>query len=251
KPHELIALEKSISTEVKRKQTEVFGNRAFTVKEGDALYNELDRTISQLVKRFPPSPNGSRFVNVTCKVCPILKIDFSHLHSLFKDTVPGSLFLDEVGKAIDFGPLQDPQFGDFTTKNTTLKLTNIRYKPGAELRPNEHSDLSSSNKKLIAINQKTTYGAIDTNPALQKTEFIADVTFGDFKAKDMLIPIETLGDETTTQLVIALPELTGKIEYDGTIALKNGTVCNVVDIVGDDPREWVNYEFSVVCPFGV
>lgn len=250
-PKSLEQLENQISAEVKRKQQEVFGNRSVIVKEGDALYDELDRTITKLVKPFPASANGSKFICSTIKVCPTLNVNFSHFHSLFKDAVPGSLFLDEIGKAIDFGPLTDSLLGSFTKENTTLRLTNIRFKPGATLRANEYANLSDSNKKVTLINAQRTIGAIDTNPELQKTELIADVAFGDFKAKDMLIPIETLGDETTTELIIALPELVAKISYDGTIALENGTVCNVEDLVGPEPKKWINYELSIVLPFTV
>lgn len=67
----------------------------------------------------------------------------------------------------------------------------------------------------------------------------------------MIIPLETLGDETTTNLIIALPELRAKISYDGTIALENGAVCNVEDLVGPEPKEWINHELCVVSPFSV
>ncbi len=251
-PRSLERLEEQISAQVKAKQHEMFGDSSVIANEGDELYEQLSEAIDQLVEPFPAAANGSKFVNVTCEVCPLLKVNFSHFHGIFKEAVPGSLFLDEVGRAIDFGPLQDAELGSFTTHNTTLKIKNIRFKLGVAMRHNEHSGLESSSKKIIAINAQTIYGAVDANPSLKKTEFIADVTFGEYlNVKNMEIPIETLGDETTAVLTIALPPLTTKVAYDGTIAFKNGAVCNIQDIIGPDPVQWVNYNFSIDSPFTV
>lgn len=245
----LAELEQKISRQVKAKQEEVFGDREVVVQEGDPLYDELDQAIAELIKPYPADSNGSRYICSTVKVCPTLKINLSRFYGVFKEAAPGNLFLDEVGKAIDFGPLENPLLGSFTTGNTTLKLKNIRFKPGAIMRANEFTTLENSDKKVIAINAQRTFGAIDTNPELQKTEFVANVIFGDFKAQNMEIPVETLGDDETTELVIALPPIVTKIAYDGTITLPNGTVCKVEDLVGPEPREWVNYELSIVVPF--
>ena len=251
-PRSLEMLEKQISDQEKAMRQDLFGGRSVIVTEGDELYEQYKRAFDELLKPYPAASNGSKYVAGTCKVCPTLNVNLSHFHGIFKEAVPGSLFLDEVGKAIDFGPLKDPDLGFFTTHNTTLKIKNIRYTPGAVLRPNEHSGLAPINSKLIAINAKTICGALDTNPALKKTELIADVTFGEcLNVKNMVIPVETLGDESTTELIIALPALTSKIAYDGTIMLENGAVCNIEDIRGPEPVQWINYSWSVVIPFSV
>lgn len=251
-PRSLERLEKQISDQVKAKQQDLFEGRSVIVSEGDELYEQFDKAFDQVLESYPAAANGSKYVACTCKVCPTLNVNLSHFHGIFKEAVPGSLFLDEVGKAIDFGPLKDPDLGYFTTHNTTLKIKNIRYTPGAVLRPNEHSGLAPSNKKIIAINAKTICGALDTNPALKKTEMIADVTFGEYlSVKNMVIPVETLGDETTTELIIALPPLTSKIAYDGTIRFENGAVCNIEDIRGPEPVQWINNTWSIVVPFSV
>jgi hypothetical protein len=243
----LMRLEKEISEEFTRLNNEAFGGRAVVVSKNDPRHAEVKAQFDKLIERFPVSPHGSRFVNSTYTVRPCLHLHFSDLYPVFNKSPPGSLFLDEVGKAIDFGPLYDPELGHFTNQNTTLKLKNIRIKPGSELRLNECTE---QDKESIHLNRKVVVGDVDINPELKKTEFLADVTFGDLiNEKDFEIMVHTEGDENSTILIIPIKRLTTtfKIPVDGSFTAANGAKSYVEKFEGDG-RQWINNAFTLnVC----
>ncbi len=245
-------LETDISEKAIQKQKEMFGEHGITVTKGDGLFEEYSEFLTKLVEPFPQSEDGSRFINAFCHVSPKLYVNISHLNKIFKRVVPGSLHLDEVGKTIDFGPLEHSILGSFTKRNMRLTLKNIRYRPGAELRPNQVYVPEASDKKQMVINSKVTIGAVNQDPALMKTELVADVVFGDMlNVKNFVIPVETLGDETTTELVIALPKTICHIKPDGTFAINN-RVCKISELyTGKKPVLWVNNTYTSVIPFCV
>lgn len=227
-----------LSRQIKERTAGAFGDREVIAIRGDGLYEQIDSVIKEIIKPFPSTASGSRFINATITVLPVLYVKLSHFHRLFQEVAPGNMFLDEVGKAIDVGPLADPEiFGEytFTSENVRLKVRNIRLKPGTELRPNDAANDVLTQQDSISINSKKIVGDVFTSPALKKTVFIADVTFGDFlDQKNLEIPVETFGEESTTYLAIPLAKLsfTRKIYPDGTFHLPNRERCSVETLVG-------------------
>lgn len=254
-PRALERLEMQISQEATRASQEAFGDEPVLARGGSTLHGEINGFIDKLVSKFPAAENGSKFINSRCIVCPTLYVNFSHLKPLLKEQQPGSLFLDEVGLAIPVGVLDDPDLGSFTTADTLLKLKNIAL-TNAPLRPNEFAPEYRKEKpsgyNAVAINKDLVFGEIDENPNLMRTELRADIKFGELvRQKNVCIPVETQGDETTTELVISLPELSGKICHDGSVTLPNGAKFNISQFTGEDPVTWVNYLHRLVVPFGV
>lgn len=235
---DIVDLEMRLSRQIKERTAGAFGDREVVAIRGDGLYEQIDPVIREIIKPFPSTPTGSRFINATINVVPVLYVNLSHFHRIFQEVAPGNMFLDEVGKAIDVGPLADPEiFGEytFTSENVRLKVRNIRLKPGTELRPNDAANDVLTQQDSISINSKKIVGDVFTSPALKKTVFIADVTFGDFlDEKNLEIPVETFGEESTTYLAIPLAKLsfTRKIYPDGTFHLPNRERCSVETLVG-------------------
>lgn len=231
-------LEMLLSRQIDKRAKEAFADKEVVVLRGDGLYEKIDSVIQEIIKPFPATAAGSRFINATITVIPVLYVNLSHFHKLFQETAPGNLFLDEVGKAIDVGPLADPEmFGEytFTSENVSLKVRNIRLKPGSDLQPNDAANQVPAQQDSIRINSKKIDGDVFTSPALKKTVFIADVAFGDIlDEKDLEIPVETFGQESTTYLAIPLAKLsfTRKIYPDGTFHLPNREKCDVESLAG-------------------
>lgn len=234
----LAELEMRLSQELKQRAEEAFGDQGIIACKGDGIYEQIDPVIREIIKPFPQTPAGSRFINAKITVIPVLYIKLSQFHPLLQEVVPGNMFLDEVGLAVDVGPLADPEiFGEysFTPSNSRLKVQNIRLKPGSTLRPNEYANQAPLPDDRIAINSGKVEGDISRDAALKKTEFIADVTFGEwFHQKDLEIPVETWGTQKTTYLAIPLRSLsfTRKIYPDGTFHLPNREKCSVETLKG-------------------
>ena len=248
------ALEMKIAEQVRQEREAIYGDAEVEAQEDTELYDRLQDAIKEFVETFPRTQNGSRFINSFCTLKPVLKVRFSHLKELFAQSVPGSLFLDEVGKSISVGPLFHPLLGAYTRCNYELQLTNIRVSNASSMKPNEFANLPIQRAKKVTILNKVHYsGAIDTNPALKKTEIVADIVFGDlFKKNDVVIPIETEESQDTTKLLISLPEIRSKIDpVDGTFTQLDSRSCELSRLYGDVPLCWVNHELELVVPFGV
>ncbi len=250
-PTHIQLLEHEILEQVLGKKREFFGQNVTVIDENDSRYEEVNAVIEKLIERFPKAENGSCFIQSFAIAHPTLIVPHSQFKHIFEQTAPGSLFLSDVGLQIAVGPLVHPILGPITKENNTLTLRNIRLGNGP-LEPNEHAALAGRCKRAIAINAETIFGAINLSPALKKTRLIADVTFGSYiSQKDMIVSIETYGDEETTELIISLPIMKTKIKYDGTIAFReNGTVCNVTDLL-PGPVTWIDFEHTIEAPFEV
>jgi len=249
-PLNIQQLERSIVAKMQAKKKEHFGDASVTIDENDPRYDAVRGAIDQLVEQFPQADNGSRYIASFCTVAPALHVPYSQFKKILVQHVPGSLFLSEDGLKIEVGPLVHDVLGAFTAEDTTLRITNIRLSK-EQVKPNKHAGLGRA-KKVIAINNKTTYGAINTDSALQKTTLVADVSFGShIKQKDMTLPIESYGDEETTEVVIPLKSFRAPIKHDGTVYLEeNGTVFNIAELV-PETVSWVGMEHKVKVPFDV
>ncbi len=238
----LLRLETQLAEEARHKQQEVFGDDAIEAHKGEPLYDEVDAYLTELVKEFPETTNGSRFINSYYVLRPQLVVSLTGLHALFQQESPGSLFLDEVGKYIDVRELKDEVLGSITKGKTRLKLTNIRQfqqKTAVETAPKEGS--------YAIINKDITLGL---SPNTKRMQFLADIKFGEiFRQKDAVIEVERVG--TTTECIINLPEERVKIARDGTVTLKNGAHFSLQQIIGQNPVRWINHEYRDVVPFQI
>ncbi len=243
----LSALETRIVEEFKRRKRDAFGDEAVIILPTDPRYAIVLQQIEDLVKDYPTSPRGSRFIGSKVTVKVFLYVNISHFNVTYKRSPdPRNLFLEPVGKEIDFGPLKLDQFGAFTKRNITLKVQNLHQVPGEKFKKNKHADRAPVDPNAIALGGKTYAGDFSTDPALMKTKFLADVQFGTLlNAKRMTVTVETLGEEESTYVVIPLDKLTttSKIPVDGSFTVASGATVHIEDLEGDD-QTWIDCKQS-------
>ncbi len=246
--------EREISEKVYRKKQEVFGDKEVQVPKGHPHYKLIKEFIKEAAKDFPMVPKiGSRFVNCYCTVRPQLIFTISSLKSILTED---PLLPSETGEKICFGPLKHFACGSITTEDTTLEIRNVRKLDNTPLKRNvfteeERRQMHRPTDRVVLDNEEIIRaGEIDDNPELLRDKRIAHVTFGNLlKDQEMVIDVETTGDYTSTKYIISLPAYKGKIRFDGSITLKNGTTFKIHEAIGTKAVTWVNFPCTIEVPF--
>ncbi len=248
----VIETEGRICEEFARRKAEAFGRDIVRLDRRDPRYERVINEMQALTENFPVSPHGSRFIGSEVTVKVFLYVNVSHFDNTYKkNTDPKKLFLEVVGKEIDFGPLHSKKLGYFTRDNITLKVKNLRQKQGAKFKPNKHANARALLPNAVALGGKVHGGAISTDPALMKTKFVADVAFGDILNEiNMELTVETCGEHENTYLVIPLNKFTttSKIPPDGTFTAASG-VRSYIELFEGDNQLWIDCKETISIKF--
>lgn len=204
-----------------------------------------------LVNRYPAAENGSKFIGSHCIVCPQLVVKKRNMQPIHEEQCEGNLFLTEVGKALQnrdgkslqIDPLFHELFGSITEEPRSLVLRNIRLAPGSTLKPNEwtkeriHQESMSTD--TVLIHKQADFGPYNIDPRLNSCELLADIQFGAFERRDHAIKAQITGYEDSIQWVIPLFPLAGKIQFDGSVTLKNGATFTMEQLDVPCPEVWL------------
>lgn len=242
RPRSLEEWEEEISRAICQEKARVFGEQTVAVNAKSLLGKKIDRFVSNLLKEFPCTANGSRFVHSTFTALPQLVIRYSDLQPVFKREKEGNLFLKEIGKSLEIEPLSNSFFGSITQESTHLELLDLRFANNAKLLSNSWSTARVFEESdLAVVNHPKTIGEVDVDPNLQQIQLTATVRFGAFQAKDQEIVAETR-DGQSLDLIIPLPHLslTGKIGPDGVVKLQNKRSFPIDELIGPDPVTWID-----------
>lgn len=250
-PRSLDEWEEEISRAISQAKTATFGDQAVSATAGSELREKIDLFVSTLLKEFPCTENGSRFVHSTFTAVPQLVIRYGDLQPILEREREGSLFSKEIGKTIEIEPLVNGFLGTITQESTRLELFDLRFANNSKLLSNNWSSKRVVEESdLTVVNHPKTIGEVDVDPNLQRIQLTATVRFGAFQATDQVIVAETR-DGQSLDLIISLPHLslTGKICSDGVVKLQNQRSFAIDQLIGPDPVTWVDISHLVNLQF--
>lgn len=219
-------LEQQIFSSVVAKQQEVFGDNPVEILEGDPRQALVNEYLNELVKDFPCSDRGNRFIQTSFQVCPTIAVNWKDLKPIYEQD-GDSLFLTQIALGMKISAITKSAFGVLIKEDQFLKLENIFFPQEADLKPNEltlekvKEDLPKPGATYL--NKPTTQGEFNLDPNLRKTKIVADIQFGELLKQDGFeIEVETNADHDFMTLLIPLPSLRGRVKWDGTVTLPNG-----------------------------